>query len=172
MSRQTIERNDDGQATIALAGVLALGCFAGLALALVGQAMVHRARARNAADAVVLAVVDDVAAAEVLSEWYLHQGVEIEHNVGRVIARSGSSQAVAWALLEGAYQQPAPVLVATLARAEQLIGVSFGAVRWHEMSFELRVADARQLAVVAADLGLCEPSGDTASTGWNRFVLC
>jgi hypothetical protein len=169
---QTAERNDAGQATIALAGVLAIAFFAGLALALFGQATVHRARARNAADAVALAAVDDVVAAEALSDWYLDQGVTIEHDGGRAIARSGPSQAAAWATLGDVDQQPAPVLVAILARAEQLVGVVFAAVRWHELSFELQGADARQLAVVAADLGLCEPSVDVATTGWISFVVC
>ena len=50
-------RLDDerSQTTIALAGVLAVGCLAAVALSLIGEAVVHRARARNAADAVALA---------------------------------------------------------------------------------------------------------------------
>ena len=141
MFLQKNEHTDEGQATIALAGVLALGCFAGLALALVGQAMVHRARARNAADAVALAVVDQAEAATALSDWYLHQGITIEHEADRTIARSGPSQAAAWARVHDVSRQPAPALVAILARAEQLVGVDFSAVRWRDPDDDLRIPD-------------------------------
>jgi len=169
---QTTERTDDGQATIALAGVLAVACFAGLAVALIGHSMVNRASARNAADAVALAVVDDVVAADGLRDWYLDQGVIIDLGADRTTARSGPSQAAAWARLDERRQQPAPVLIAILARAEQLLGLVFHMVRWHEMSFELPVADARQLASVAVDLGLCEPETTAASPEWKRFFVC
>lgn len=172
MLLRTRQRHDHGQATVALVGVLAFGFYVALAVALVGQAMVHRGRAQNAADAVALAAVSDRAAADTLSDWYLHQGVVIQLEAGRASASSGPAQAAAWASLVEGVEQPAPVLVASLARAEQLVGVTFQPVRWHKMTFELRLADARELSVVAADLGLCATNVDAAGTGWRGFELC
>ena len=164
-------RLDDerGQTTIALAGVLAVGCLAAVALSLIGQAVVHRARARNAADAVALAAAVDPAAAEVLHDWYGARSITIEQLAERTIARSGPSQAAAWASTAPPSMQPAPALVAIIARAEQLQETTLAPVAWDGTTVTLSTMDAAQLREIARELGVCEIASEPGTT---TFVLC
>lgn len=158
-----------GQTTIALAGVLAAGCLAAVAISIIGQAMVHRSHARNAADAVALATAVDPAAAGELHAWYGDRGIAVEQLGERTVARSGPSQAAAWASTSAAANQPAPAMVAILARAEQLLQVTLEPLRWSGIEVQLSAADATYVREVAAELGLCEVD---AASDTDTFELC
>lgn len=166
------ESNERGQATIALAGVVALTVLLGLGLAVIAQAMVHRSRARNAADAVALASLAAPAVAADLSDWYQAHGVRIEIGDGHARASSGPSQAVAWAGRGESIGQPAPVVRAIVARAEQLIGTTFLAPRLQGMRVELSAVDASLMQAVAAELGLCVVVDADLSPGWEVYEVC
>lgn len=170
-SRHAI-RGDRGQATIAMAGVLVVIGLSAIAISILAEAMIHRARARTAADAVALAAAVDSAAAADVGSFYAGQGITFDQVGPHTIARSGPSRADAWAALSAASDQPAPVLVAIVARAEQLTGGPFDALRWHRMSLEVPVADAARLRTVAGDLGLCELSDTSMGSNWTAFARC
>jgi hypothetical protein len=141
-------------------------------LSIFGQAIVHRARARNAADAVALAAAVDETAAGVLSDWYFQRNISVEQNQSQTIARSGSSQATAWASTVRATTQPAPALIAIVARAEQLVGSTFSPVQWQAMAVTLVDIEAASMLSVAAELGLCVVSATDTGTDVITFEMC
>ena len=145
-----------GQTTIALAGVLAVGCLAAVAISIIAQAMVHRAHARTAADAVALATAAEPASAQALYDWYGTRGITVQQEGERTIARSGPAQAAAWASTSVGPTQPAPALVAIIARAEQLQATTFEPLRWNDTQVTLSQGDALLLSAIAAELSLCE----------------
>ena len=161
-----------GQATIARVGVLAVACVAMVGLSIVGQAIVHRARARNAADAVALAAAVDQTAADALSDWYLQRNISVEQNNMQTIARSGPSQAAAWASTQRSTTQPAPALIAIVARAEQLVGTTFTPVHWQAIAVTLSDKDAGRMTLVAAELGLCKVPAADITPDATIFKLC
>ena len=161
-----------GQATIAMVGVLAVACVAMVGLSIIGQAIVHRSRARNAADAVALAAAVDQTAADALSDWYFRRNISIEQNGVQTIARSGPSQAAAWASTQRSTTQPSPALIAIVARAEQLVGANFMPVHWLATAVTLSDMDAASMLFVAAELGLCEVPATDTTRGTTTFELC
>lgn len=161
-----------GQTTIAMAGIVALIAVLGIAVATIADAMVHRAQARTAADAVALASVMDAGTADELQRWYQERGFEVDYREGRAHSRSGPAQAVAWAGVDGDGEQPAPALVAIIARAEQLTGTRFASPRLRGTVVEVSIEDSVKLRGVAADLGLCEVAVSEASPGVDTFALC
>lgn len=165
-------RDERGQATLAMVGVIAIASAAVILVAIFGEAVVHRAQARNAADAVALAAAVDPGAADSLTGWYAERQIFVERTGPQAIARSGPSQAAAWASTEPSASQPAPALVATIARAEQLLDTVFSSVQWQSLSVTMTVSDAAILRAVNVELGLCEQS--TGSTDSERvvFELC
>lgn len=165
-------RTERGQTTIALVGVLAVACVAMVGLSIVGQAIVHRARARNAADAVALAAAVDETAADLLSDWYFQRNILVEQKGSQAIARSGPSQAAAWASTQRSTTQPAPALIAVVARAEQLVGIRLTPVRWKAMAVTLSAADAASVRSVAGALGLCEVLATDTEPDVTTFELC
>ena len=166
---QACAARERGQTTIALAGVLAIGCLAVVAISIIGQAMVHRAHARTAADAVALATAAEPATAQALHDWYGSRGVTVEQDGERTIARSGPSQAAAWASTSVGSRQPAPALVAIIARAEQLQQTTLDPLRWSGTEVTLSQSDAAVLSEVAAELGLCEIDAEPNTT---TFEMC
>ena len=161
-----------GQTTVALAGVVVALMLGGIGVSLIAEAIVHRSRASGAADAVALASVRSLDAASELGVWYAEQGVGIEASDGHAFATSGPSQAEAWAELGRVASQPAPVLVAVVARAEQLTGTTFTAPRLRGMRVELAEHDALAMATVAAELGLCPVADLDVSVGSHTFEIC
>jgi len=169
----TSGRSERGQATIAMVVVVLVALGAVVALSMVGEAMVHRARARTAADAVALASVTDSDAAHELAQWYTHRNnVTVERVGSQAVANSGPSQAVAWASTGPSSTQPAPALVAIVARAEQLVDAALVPTRWESTTVVMRAADAAILRAVAADLGLCERFVAPDSDDQVAFELC
>ena len=163
---------ESGQATVALAGVVALAALAAAAIAMLAGAMVDRAHARAAADAVALAGATDGGAAAELGGWYDARGVGIDHDGERVIAQIGSSQAAAWAVAGADPNRPAPALKAIIARAEQLLQVPLRPVAWRGTSVTLTRSEAAILHAVSAELGLC-PQGEAAQPRVGEvFELC
>lgn len=161
---------DDGQTTVALAGVLVVAILLISGLATLAGAIVHRQRAQTAADAVALAGVTDPVAADVLAGWYGERGVDVEHGAGEAIASSGPATAVAWASVETDVQDLAlPALVAIVARAEQLTGERLVSARVISDRIEVDAADAATLRLVARELGLCEDR--SADAGVTAFHL-
>lgn len=171
-NRRGDTRCERGQATIAMVGVLVLVGLSVVAVSTLAGAMVHRARARTAADAVALAAAADPAVAAEVGSYYRGQGITFDQVGPHAIARSGPSRAEAWATLSEAPDQPAPVLVAIVARAEQLTGGPFHHLRWHRMSVEVVAADATRLEAVAAELGLCEVFDTSSGLSWRTFARC
>ena len=168
----TVGRAERGQATIALVGILAVACVAMIGLSIVGQAIVHRARSRNAADAVALATAIDPTDADALKDWYFQRNILVEENGVQTIARSGPSQAAAWASTQRSITKPAPVLIAIVSRAEQLVGAIFMPVQWQAMAVTLSHVDAANMLIVAGELGLCEGLAIDTAPGITRFELC
>lgn len=171
-SSSTSGNTECGQATIAMAVVVLIALGAAVVLSMVGEAMVHRARARTAADAVALASTGDNDASDQLAQWYTDRNVSVERVGSHAVARSGPSQAAAWASTGPSSTQPAPALVAIVARAEQLVGAALVPTRWESTTVVMRAADAAVLRAVAADLGLCERSTAADSDDQVAFELC
>jgi len=163
---------DRGQATILMVGIVALAVVAIVLVSILGQAAIHRARARNAADAIALAAAADQAAAAQLHNWYLQQNISVEYDETRAIARSGPAQAAAWASSGPSSSAPAPALVAIVARAEQLLGTSLASVQWQATAVTVSATDAANLRLVAVELSLCEQPAATTDSGLFRFDLC
>ena len=168
----TRHRGDQGQATIAMVAVIAIAIALVMTLSVFAEAIVHRARARNAADAIALATAADVDAADALTTWYVDRDVIVERTGNQTIARSGPSQAAAWASTQASAGQPAPALIAIVARAEQLLNITFATVQWQSTVITLAAGEASNLRLVAGDLGLCEQLSGPANTGSVRFELC
>jgi len=174
------DHGERGQATVALVGVVVIVAVLGVGVSILAEAIVHRARARTAADAVALAAVVDPAAGQELRTAYERQGIRFDRVGSETIARSGPSRAHAHAVLGPAANRSAPVLVAIIARAEQLTGAPFDPLRWQRTSVSLDPAGASRLHAVAAELGLCETttdppgggSGPSTGTGWVTFERC
>lgn len=168
--RETSERGERGQTTVALAAVIALAVLLCGFLATIAGAMVHRQRAQTAADAVALASVADGDAAEELVAWYNDRDVSVQFDSGRADAASGPANAQAWATVDSDIWAM-PALVAIVARAEQLTGERFDSVRVVGDRVELEPADGAQLRLVAGELGLCERSVPGPQTH-TTFGLC
>ena len=168
-SKASTER---GQATVALVGVIALTALLGLALAVLADAMIHRSRARTAADSVALATAASPEDADAIVSWYGRRGIEVHVDDGASVATSGPAQARAWASTEAASNQPAPVLVAVVSRAEQLLGTTFTGARLHGLRVEVNAGDGARLQTLAAELGLCPVIGEPATAGRDVFVIC
>lgn len=174
------QRGERGQATVTLVGVVVIVLVLTVGLSVLAEAIVHRARARTAADAVALASVVDPAAGQELRIRYERQGVRFERIGSETMAHSGPSRALSHAELGPAAEQPSPALAAIVARAEQLTGAPFEPLRWQRTSVSLDAAGAARLHAVAAELGLCElidvgPDGEPRSTGshgWVGFEQC
>lgn len=163
---------EQGQTTIAMAGVLAVAILLIGGLVHLGSAMVHRHRAQTAADAVVLAAVQDLATADALVDWYGQRSISVEHSAGQAVASSGPSMARAWASTSAGFGSVAsPALVAIVARAEQLTGERFASARVTGDRVDLNAVDATGLRLVAAELGLCERAGADSATD-TSFGLC
>jgi hypothetical protein len=153
--------------------VVAITVSIGIGLWLVAEAMLHRAQARTAADAIALAAVVDQSEAESLARWYEGQGVVVEQLGSSTMVRSGPSQAASQASVGESTLATAPALRAIVARAEQLLGVTFPEVQWHPLSVSVPLAWAGDLALVADELGMCErPHSEVAPQGWVEFALC
>lgn len=168
-SRRLVER---GQTTIAMAGVLAIAILLVGGLIHIASAMVHRQRAQTAADAVALAAVMDVVAADSLVDWYGQRSISVGHGDGRAVASSGPSTAQAWASTSAdSGHLASPALVAIVARAEQLTGGRFVSARVTGDRVDVNAADASGLRLVATELGLCErAAADLAAD--TSFGLC
>jgi len=164
--------NQQGQVTVLLAGVIALAMVLMMGIALVGQAMVQRARARNAADAIALAVVTNPTAADQLMDGYRDRGIEVNRDGDRVIASTGSSRAAAWAATAEGEVERSPALVAIVSRAEQLAATEFTEIRWAAFSVSLKPSEAGVLEMFADGLGLCEDRQSTRDDLWRTFQLC
>ena len=165
-------RSERGQATLVMVAVVAVGLLLMLAVAGFGAAVVHRARARTAADAVALAAVVDPRAADELAAWYGDHGMPTSHADGSSHARSGPSQAGAWAELVDDEVRVAPALVAIMARAGQLLDAPLAPLAMSGTAVALSPADGAALDSIASGLGLCEaPEHDLASIG-RVFLLC
>ena len=161
-----------GQAMIGLVLVL---LFAGLLIVAIGtiaSAMAHRAHARNAADAVALAAAVDPYAADQLAGWYRQHGAQIITTPGHAQAHSGPSHAAAWADTTVGDRQPAPVLVAIIARAEQLLEIDIVPLNWETSRVTLLPADASALVAIAAELALCPAPTGATYVGAQAFELC
>lgn len=167
-----LPRDDRGQATVLMVGVAVVTVAAMVALAIFGQAIVHRARARNAADAVALAAATTSSAADELVHWYGERGIVVERDGSQTTARSGPSRAAAWASTAPALTQPAPALVAIIARAEQLLDTAFASVQWHATDVTLAASEAAMLRQVAPDMGLCEQLVAESDPHEVVFELC
>lgn len=161
-----------GQVTVLLATVMALAVVALIAIAMVGEAVVHRARARNAADAVALAGASDPGAADELARWYEDRGASIMRDGAHVVATSGPSSAAAWASGVGGEVQRSPVLVAVLARIEQLSAVEVDPVRWDVFAVALDAGDAAVVRAFSVEFGLCEWPSDDISDSGHLFGVC
>jgi len=165
--------NERGQVTIALAGILVIGLLVSVALAMIGDAMIHRARARTGADAVALAAAVSIEDAADLQAWYETQGVRVQlENHGQRVsayATSGPSQAKAWAGVTAASVETSPALRAIVARVEQLRGRSMTTVSWQGASVVLQGEDAAVMRSMQAEFRLCSSGSDAA--GW-RFESC
>lgn len=166
------KRCEAGQVSVLLAGVLVIALIAVVAIASIGQAMVHRARARSAADAVALASAVDDGDADALAAWYQTRGVTIERAGQQTTARSGPSQAAAWATTIDAQVRTAPALVAIAARAEQLVGFALQPAQWEELAVTYRAADAGVVETVASELGLCVAAEQPSAPELVSFELC
>lgn len=163
---------EQGQVTIALVGVIAVAALFAVALGLVGEAIVHRARAHNAADAVALASVVDPGAASQVAAVFREAGVDVTRlGSGVVHATSGPSQAQSRASLVEKPRPGAPVVHAVIARAEQLTGRSVTPLVWESLAVVVDRDGADALRQVAHELGLCEEATTTSQAGV-RFVLC
>jgi len=164
--------DERGQVTVLLLAAIVLAAMIAVGLAIVSEAMVHRMRARNAADAVALASASDPAAADTLARWYGQQGVDVSsQTVGRATARSGPSQAAAWAQSSTGTVERSPALVAIMARAEQLLGYEFTALQWHTHQVTVPEPGADLLASIAVELFLCEGASEPES-GRRAFRIC
>ena len=138
----------------------------------IASAMAHRAHARNAADAVALAAAVDPYAADQLAGWYRQHGAQIITTPGHAQAHSGPSHAAAWADTTVGDRQPAPVLVAIIARAEQLLEIDIVPLNWETSRVTLLPADASALVAIAAELALCPAPTGATYVGAQAFELC
>ena len=158
-------RPEAGQTTIAMVGVVILALLMALGIAIVGDAMIHRARARTAADTVGLAAAVSHDDAQSLRAWYSSQGIQVEVNqeAGRTTAHafSGPSQAKAWATIAEQPVATSPALQAIVARVEQLRGVMFSSLAWRENAFVLGGEHATIMRAMQAEFLLCSEPIDT-----------
>ena len=161
-------RADRGQVTILLALVLVAVVLLGVAIAIVGDAMIHRAKARTVADAVALASVAEPAVVFDLEAKYRSEGASIELRSDHARVGSGPSQAAAWAEVIAGDVATAPVVRAIVARIEQLRDTRFTTLRWHQHAVELRGADAAIMRSMAGGFGMCEQVLASSS----RFQQC
>jgi len=137
-----LSRNSEaGQATILLAGVVAVVLLLAVAITLIGDAMIQRGRARTAADTVALGAARSVDDARELQSWYATRGVRVNvsEQPDRVTAHasSGPSQAKAWAGVAEEAVEVSPALRAIVARVEQLRGVNLAPMRSMQAEFLL-----------------------------------
>lgn len=167
-----VVRNEHGQATVTMLAVVAVALLLVIAITNFGSAVVHRAQARTAADAVALAAVVDSSAAGELSSWYRERGISLSFDSSSSHARSGASQAGAWAELVGSEVRVAPALVAIVARAEQLLGESLTPLHMIDTRATFHAHDAEVLDSIATELGLCPVSDDDAVATSGSFELC
>lgn len=154
--------NEDGQIAILAAVVLGLGLLAVLGLAIGARFFVERATASSAADSIALATAADPDAGQIVAvelgvDAVIRDGGHVEVVVGDVSASARATQESS--------VDVAPVLVAVVARAEQLLGVEL-TPRWVQPR-AVRVDGAHHdaFAAIAADLGLCADLDQS-------FVLC
>jgi len=172
--------SERGQTTLLLAGVVAVALLLGVGVALVGDAVVHRMRARAAADAVAVAASIDSAVGTDMAKWYADNNIEVAVTRGpddavAAHAHSGPSQARSWAApIEAApASPPSPALVAILARAAQLLGIEelHGAtVQGLELVVTVEAID--EVRMVGPDLGLCEAGTPSSAPSTVNFVVC
>lgn len=166
--------DESGQVSPIVAVLVALAMFAALGLATIGQVWVERVHASAAADAVALASAIDPAEARELANYYRLTGaqvqVEAEGSVSRVRVSHNRGHAESWASAKvGAEPTISPALIAVIARAEQLVGVTVTPLGWQTDRVILSPGDAAVLAGVAAELGLCDRTWSSTSIA---LALC
>jgi len=159
--------DERGQVTILMVVVFGLGVACLLGLATIGEAMVHRARARTAADTIALSTGHGGDAAEPIIGWYQSQGARVEIRSDYARVESGPSQAAAW-VATTTEVPAAPVLVAVVARIEQLRGQTLTTISWHQAWFDVMGTDADIVQSLAAEFSLCS----TPRAGGLRFQVC
>ena len=162
-------RYERGQTTVLMAVVVSLIFGLAFALVVMGGAVVSRARARTAADAIALAAVVDPHAAAELGNWYRETGAAVEVDPDRAWVGIDSSQAAAWAEAQIGEVHVAPAVVAIVERAGQLIGHRFAPIKLQGTSAWFNPTEAALFASVSMELGMCATS---EPDGVDQFVLC
>ena len=168
-------RDERGQASILLVGIVAFGLVVVATLLALSRASVDQARAQTAADAVALAAVGG--SAEDIAWWYRGRGTEVVVTAERVTARVDESTAQAAAVMTRGDRSLSPVLVAVIARAEQLlerplVPVPVNLAGQRAFAFDLSQLDAQSFAAVALEFGLCEDPNLGAASDLVRFRWC
>lgn len=157
--------NERSQATIALLGLIAISLAIAVGLGLIGDAMVHRVRAHGAADAIALAAAIDVDTAHELAARYARADLHAEIAPGYALVTSGPSQAAAWAATTES-AAPAPVMVAVVARAEQLLGRELASARITAVQLDLDTVDGADFSAVAGEFGVCRVVSERSGDRW------
>lgn len=163
MSNSWLVRNaraEAGQIAVLAAFVIGLMVAVGVAIALVGAALVDRTAATVAADAVALADAVDPAAASALASWYQERGYHVRSSGGSSQARGAAAHAQSRAVADRELRV-APVVRAVVARAEQLLGRELSVLGAEGLSVTFSTSSAREFDAVAAELGMCEAELDT-----------
>lgn len=146
-------------------GLMAIGVAIAVAVAVIGDAMVHRVRAHGAADAVALAAAIDVDAAHELAARYERADLHTEIAPGYAFVTSGPSRAAAWAATTES-AAPAPVTVAIVARAEQLLGRELTSARITAMELDLDAVDGAEFLPIAGEFGMCRVVSEGPHDRW------
>jgi len=180
-------RNDDGQIAVVLAVVIALLAAAIIGLTIIGRAAIDRARAASAADAVALATAQSAPGGQEIAAWYRANGVEVTIDRGgtgdgasigsrRVRASSvvgestrNAARATSFAEVRPAPISASPALVAVIARAEQLLGISLAASYRSVHVAEIGAEHVEALRSIREPLKLCTTS---LPTGQATISIC
>ncbi len=142
------------------AGALGLIMAIALAIGLVGIALVDRTNATVAADAVALADAVDSRAGATLADWYERHGYTVDATDGWASALGDRGRARSRAIADREVRV-APVVIAIVARAEQLLGRELTVLHLEDVSVTFTSTSSRHFDAVAAELGMCPGDSDT-----------